>query len=270
MKIKTAAKPVVAPPQVATRLLKVFAAYSRQYVCRRFHAIGILKNGLPPSDVSGPMVIYLNHASWWDPLVCLHLARKFLANRTSFAPIDAESLQRYGFFKHLGFYGIERQSVRGAMTFLRISCSLLGTARNAVWLTPQGSFKDVRERPVRLQHGIGLLATRMENVAFVPLAIEYVFWAEPRPEILLSFGQPAVPKDAPLRSSGEWTTFFGNALEEVQEELAVKSARRDPLDWIVLEKGASGISAMYDTWRWLGSWICGRQFVRGHKAENSI
>ena len=270
MKIKTAAQPAVGPPRVAPRLLQVFAAYSRHYMCQRFHAVRILKNGLPPSDVSGPVVIYLNHASWWDPLVCLHLARKFFVNRTSFAPIDAESLQRYGFFKHLGFYGVEQQSVRGAMTFLRTSCSLLGSERNAIWLTPQGSFRDVRERPARFQHGIGLLATRMENVAFVPLAIEYTFWTEPRPEILVSFGHPVVPKHARPRSSDVWTKFFGNALEEVQEELAVKSARRDPDDWIVLDKGASGISAMYDTWRWLRSRICGQRFVRGHSLEESI
>jgi Acyltransferase len=269
LKIKTDVQTAPATPRVDTRLLKFFAAYSRHYLCRRFHAVRILKSGLPPTGISGPALIYLNHASWWDPLVCLRLARKFFADRTSFAPIDAASLQRYRFFKHLGFYGVEQQSVRGAMTFLRITSSLLGSERNAVWLTPQGSFRDLRERPVRLQDGIGLLARRMDNVAFVPLGIEYMFWTEPRPEILLSFGQSAVPKHVQSRSSDEWTRFFGSALEEVQEELALKSARRDPVDWLVLDRGASGIGAIYDTWRWLESRITGQRFVRRHHEENS-
>jgi hypothetical protein len=204
------------------------------------------------------------------PLVCLHLARIFFADRTSFAPIDAGSLQRYSFFKHLGFYGVEQQSVAGAMTFLRTTCWLLDSNRNAVWLTPQGRFRDVRERPLRLQPGIGALAARMENVTFLALAIEYTFWTEPRPEILISFGRSVIPKDAPRRNSVEWTAFFSSALEEAQDELAATSSRRDPADWLVLDRGASGITAIYDTWRWLRSRIRNERFVRGHSAERSV
>jgi 1-acyl-sn-glycerol-3-phosphate acyltransferase len=270
VKINTHAQTAAAMPRVAPRLLKFFAAYNRHYISRHFHAVRVLKDGLPPTDTGRPLVIYLNHASWWDPLVCVHLAREFLTDRTSYAPIDAESLQRYGFFKHLGFYGIEQQSVRGAKRFLRITCSLLGSERNAVWLTPQGGFRDVRERPVQLRHGISSLAARMENVAFVPLAIEYTFWKEPRPEILVSFGQPVVPKHVPMRNSGEWLDIFGSVLEATQDELAAKSQRRDPADWIVLERGASGIIPVYDTWRWMRSRILRQQFVRGHGSEDAI
>ena len=154
MKITADASADAAYPRVATHLLRGFSAYSRHYVLRHFHSIRILKNALPPTDISCPVVIYLNHASWWDPLVCLHLARKYFAHRRSFAPIDEASLQRYAFFKQLGFYGIEQKSACGAMTFLRTTCRLLGSARNMVWLTPQGRFMDVRQRPLQLQHGI--------------------------------------------------------------------------------------------------------------------
>ena len=270
MKIKADASAEAVCPRVATCLLKGFSAYSRHYVRRHFHSIRILKNGLPPPDISCPVVIYLNHASWWDPLVCLHLARKYFADRSSFAPIDEASLQRYGFFKQLGFYGVEQKSARGAMTFLRTTCRLLGSARNMVWLTPQGRFMDVRQRPLRLQHGIGSLAARMENVAFVPLAIEYTLWTEPRPEILLGFGRSAVPKNAPLRSSRDWTEFFSNVLEKAQDELAAKSSQRDPADWIVLDRGKSGISAIYDTWHWLRSRIRGGGYARRHNTEERI
>jgi hypothetical protein len=170
----------------------------------------------------------------------------------------------------LAFYGIEQKSARGAMTFLRTTSRLLGSARNMVWLTPQGQFMDVRQRPLQLQHGIGSLAARMENVAFVPLAIEYTLWTELRPEILLGFGGSAVPKNAPLSSSCDWTGFFSNALEKAQDELAAKSCQRDPADWIVLDRGKFGINAIYDTWRWLRSRICGGGFARGRNTEDRI
>jgi 1-acyl-sn-glycerol-3-phosphate acyltransferase len=267
MKIKTSAPTNEMPPQIATHLLKGFSAYSRHYVRRHFHTIRILKNALPEPAISFPVVIYLNHASWWDPLVCLYLARKFFADRRSFAPIDEAALRQYGFFKQLGFYGIEQKSMRGAMMFLRTTCGLLGLAQNMVWLTPQGRFVDVRQRPLQLRHGVGALGARMEKVAFVPLAIEYTFWNEPQPEILLCFGRSTVPENVPPRSSRDWAEFFGDALEGAQDELAAKSSRRDPVDWIVLERGKSGISAIYDTWRWLRSRIPARGIARAHRGE---
>jgi 1-acyl-sn-glycerol-3-phosphate acyltransferase len=267
MKIRTQAPSQRAEPRVWPRLLKLFAAYSRQYVRRHFHAIRILKSNQPPRDISQPLVVYLNHASWWDPLVCLRLAQDFFSARTSFAPIDSKSLRRYGFFKYLGFYGVEQTGVSGALRFLRTTCSLLGCEHHAVWLTPQGHFADVRERPLRLKAGIGSLATQMPDVAFLPLAIEYTFWTEPRPEILVAFGQPVVPQESSVRNSADWTKFFGSILEAEQDDLAAASQRRNPKDWIILERGASGFSGIYGAWCWLRSLILGRPFVHGHSTE---
>ena len=260
----------VPPPRVARRLLQCFSTYSRLYVRRHFHSIRILKSGLPPSDATRSVVIYLNHASWWDPLVCLHLARGYFAGRSSFAPIDKASLQAYGFFKQLGFYGVEQNSSRGAMTFLQTTCELLGSERNMVWLTPQGRFADVRQRPLQLRPGIGRLADRMKKVVFVPLAIEYTLWTEPRLEILVGFGRPTIPEKAPRQNSRDWTEFFSKALEEAQDELAAKSIRRDPTDWILLDRGNSGINAIYDGWRWLCSRVKGEAVARKHSAKEQV
>lgn len=245
----------------------MFAAYANRYVRRRFHAIRILKTGMPPRDVSLPLVIYINHAAWWDPLICLHLAQRYFTDRTSYAPIDAAALQRYSFFKRLGFFGIEQKSMRAATKFLRTAAAILTSPRNILWLTPQGCFTDVRERPLRLEHGIGELAARLENVLFLPLAIEYTFWTEPRPEILLSFGEPTISHNAAPLSAPDCTKVFGTALEEVQDELATRSCRRDPNEWIVLERGTSGVNPFYDTWRRVRAYVGGKKFAPDHHVE---
>ena len=254
-------------PEVSHPVVRLFGAYSRHYMRRRFHAIRIPRNGQPPREGARPLVIYLNHASWWDPLVCLYLSRKWFPERTSFAPIDAFSLRQYRFFKHLGLYGVEQHSTRGALTFLRTTRAILESKRNVVWMTPQGRFKDVRERPLRLQRGIGALAVQTEDVEFLPLAVEYTFWTEPRPEILVSFGEPVIPSEEPRRSADRWTEFFSHALEEAQDELASRSCRRDPTEWLVIDKGASGVSASYDAWRLLRARLSGAEFAREHQPE---
>jgi len=69
MKIRTQAQSQQAALRVWPRMLKFFAAYSRQYVRRHFHAIRILKSNQPPRDISQLLVVYLNHASWWANLM---------------------------------------------------------------------------------------------------------------------------------------------------------------------------------------------------------
>lgn len=255
------------PPHISAGVMKIFATYSRRYVRRHFHVFRILKTGLPPCDCDRPLVIYLNHASWWDPLVCLLLTREFFPSRSAFAPIDAAMLARYGFFKHLGFFPVEQESAHGALQFLRSTHAILASSQNAVWLTPQGRFMDVRERPIRMQGGLGALATREPGVAFVPLAIEYTFWTEPRPEILVSFGEPIAPAIEPSRSEGEWTRVFTDALETTQDELAARSCRRDPAEWRTLNRGQSGVNGIYDAWRWLRARMRGEKFTPEHAEE---
>ena len=254
-------------PRVSPTLMRWFAAYSRRFVGRRFHALRILKSAMPLRDCARPLVIYLNHSAWWDPLVCLLLAREFFPNRLSFAPIDAAMLERYGIFRRLGFFGIEPRSASGARAFLRSARAVLASSAHALWVTPQGRFMDPRERPLRLEDGLGRLAAREPNAVFIPLAIEYSFWTEPRPEILAAFGEPIVAGEMAV-PAGEWTRVFSDALEGAQDELAMRSCRRDPRDWDTLTRGKTGIGAIYDGWRRLRARLRGETFAAEHPPEN--
>ena len=267
MKISMQKPPHGTAPQVSARLVKMFAGYARRYMRGRIHSLRILRRALPPSAAARPLVIYLNHASWWNPLVRLRLSQQWFANRTSFGPIDAAMLGRYGFFKHLGFFGIEQNGARGARKFLRTTRAILASSRSIVWLTPQGRFVDARERPLRFQPGLAALPALVGDAMFVPLPIEYAFWTEPRSEILVSFGEPIVPRDEEPQSPAEWTRRFTDSLETTQDELAARSCRRDVAEWLVLDTGKSGVSTIYDAWRRLRAKMRGKKFTAEHHAE---
>ena len=103
----------------------------------------------PGPACGDPPVIYVNHASWWDPLVLLLLTHQLYPGRKFFAPMDAKALERYGFFRRIGCFGVELGSLRGAKQFLGASLAALGLPDGGLCVTPQGRFADVRERPVR-------------------------------------------------------------------------------------------------------------------------
>src|SRR4051794_7196665 len=86
-------------------LWSLFRRYAAGYLRRHFHAVRLSRSGRPPSRPVGPLVIVLNHPSWWDPLVCIALTELF-PDRTGYAPIEAAALGRYRFFERLGFFGV--------------------------------------------------------------------------------------------------------------------------------------------------------------------
>ncbi len=251
-------------PKISPKILHVFTAYCRRHLRKNFHGFRILKNGLPTDDPTRPLVVYFNHPSWWDPLICLQLASKLFPKRASFGPIEAAMLQRYGIFKHLGFFPVELDSIRGARHFLATAHSVLTPMKNALWITPQGRFVDVRERPLDLRSGLGALARREPHATYIPLAIEYAFWTESRPEILASFGEPTCPETEPPRSTDEWTQHFSESMERTQSLVAAASCRRDSAEWLNLADGRSGTIPIYDAWRWLRARWQGETFSTEH------
>ena len=253
-------------PNVSAPWLRWFTWYSRRYCRRHFHSLRVSRSGLPPELPALPLVVYSNHASWWDALVCLLLKDELFHARTAFAPIDAAMLQRYKFFGRLGFFGVEQHTRRGARQFLRVSEGLLQSPRHLLALTPQGRFADARERPVRFAAGLGHLAVRESPAVFVPLAIEYVFWEERLPEILVRFGEPVVAGGGhrPGQQPEAWTSIFERELARTQDALAAESQRRCPEDFETLLRGGAGQGGIYDLWQAFRAAWRGESFQKEH------
>ena len=237
-------------PVIPNLLLNWFTWSSRRYLRRHFHSLRVSRSGPPPASAL-PLVLYSNHASWWDPLVCLVLKREFFPERRAFAPIDAAALERYRMFRKFGFFGVEQGARRGAVQFLRTAEAVLREPNHILALTPQSRFADARERPVRFQGGLGHLATRLQRAAFVPMAAEYVFWEERLPEILVRFGEPVEiqPPEGAAFDAKYWTTLFEQKLTATQEALSVEAQRRNPDDFQMVLRGGAGQGGVYDWWR---------------------
>jgi 1-acyl-sn-glycerol-3-phosphate acyltransferase len=251
-------------PRISPWILKFFASYAQHYMARHFHAIRLSRAGRPPALSDAPLIVVLNHPSWWDPLVALLLARRFFPERSHFAPIEADALARYRVFARLGFFGIETGTRRGAATFLDVGRAILRQPRATLWITAEGRFADPRQRPVRLKPGIGYLARSMEAGAVLPLALEYPFWEERCPEALAHFGDVVWVETGQARSVSAWTELLGQRLAAALDGLAAASWRREREAFEVLLRGRAGIGGVYDLWRRLRARLHGEQFRPEH------
>jgi 1-acyl-sn-glycerol-3-phosphate acyltransferase len=252
-------------PRVSPLLLSLFSRYAQGYLARHFHAVRLSRAGLPdPEPLSGrPVIVYLNHPSWWDPLAGMLLALRLFPGRRHYSPIDAAALGKYRFFERLGFFGIEPGTARGARRFLSVAQEILSQPDAMLWITAGGRFADPRERPVRLQSGLGHLASRMREGVLLPLALEYPFWEVRFPEALARFGEPiSLGYDGLLPDA--WTAVLEKRLAAAQDALAAEALARDPASFETLLGGSAGVGGVYDAWRRLRSRVRGERFRPEH------
>ena len=256
-----AARPALARP--SHRLLSLFRVYLYWYIGRHFRGMRVAhRERFPQSD--GPLIVFANHASWWDPLSFFIISRYFLPQADHYAPMDAAALGHYSFFHKLGIFPVESGSTRGAAQFLHTARQILSTPRSVLWVTPEGQFTDMRTRPPVFRPGMAAMVARLGACTLVPLAFEYTFWDERLPEILLSCGEPIRVKDGHQHTTTEWSETLATALARTQDELADLVKLRDPSRFATVLHGRVGIGGIYELWKRLLSAMTRRVYHDSH------
>ena len=258
MRQLTEARAVV--PAISTPLLILFRTIVRRYFRRQFHAVRVV-GAHHLSDVRGPLIVYANHSSWWDPMVCFLLSAELLPQRRNYAPMEADSLDRYAVLKQLGVFPVAIETARGAVQFLRTGQAVLESG-GVLWITPQGRFADRREKPLTFKPGLATLAARVGRCTVLPLAIEYTFWDERKPEVLLEFAEPVEVDGADAATLGQTLV---EALAQIMTRLEARALTRDPGAFErVLAKGAVGTGGMYGLGQRLRAAVLRRPYQAEH------
>lgn len=251
-------------PRRSDWFFRGFRKYARRDVGKRFHALRVDRDG-PPVAPAGPLVVAMNHASWWDPMTAVVLSESLGAGRAHYAPMDQQGLEQYRVLEWLGIFGVELETARGGIAFLRKATAVLARPESVLWITPQGRFVDARERPTRFKEGLGRLLHRSAGVTVIPLAIEYPFWNDRRPELLVRFGSAIAVEDGKSRPAEAWTRCVESALEATQDGLAESALTRDASRFETLVAGSSGVGGVYDLGRRLRSAARGESFSKDHR-----
>jgi 1-acyl-sn-glycerol-3-phosphate acyltransferase len=256
-------------PGRSPRLLRLFRWYVRRYVARHFHAVRVSRSGLLPELPRGPVVVVLNHPSWWDPMIGIVLSGFMPDWRAHFAPIEAVGMAQYRFLARLGFFGFDAGTAAGARRFLRTCLAITSRLDSVLWITAQGAFFDVRRRPIVLKPGIGHLAHRLTDATILPMAVEYAFWNDRCPEALIRFGRPIAIGSGGERSAPEWKSLLEQKLQDSLNRLAEESMHRDPSFFVTVQAGTSGVGGVYDIGRRIRAWFGGTSFRAEHSTRSA-
>ena len=252
-------------PPISPLVLRFFQRVVQRYFRRHFRAVGV-QHAERLRAHHGPLIVFGNHTSWWDPMLLVLMARLVLPERRHYAPIDARALEQYPILRKLGIFPVEMGSARGAAQFLRTSEAILRD-NGVLWLTPQGRFADPREFPLAFKPGLAALALRLPEVPLLPMAIEYTFWDERLPEALVHFGEPlqitsGVPTAGATR---ELEAALGTAMYALQGA----AIARDPRAFQTIFTGARGTGGAYGIIRRLRALLGGRRANLDHTQRDT-
>ncbi len=248
-----------AVPQISPLVLRFFRRVVRRYFRRHFRAV--LAQHPERLQVRGPLIVYGNHSSWWDPMLIVLLGQLLLPGRRHYAPIDARALEQYPILGKIGIFPVELTLPRGAAQFLRASEAILRD-NGVLWLTPQGRFADPREMPLAFKPGLATLAQRLPEVPLLPLAVEYTFWNERLPEALLHFCEPV--RFAEQMPVPEMNRELERALAGGMYALQQAAMARDPSAFEPIFSGKRGVGGMYDLLRQASALLRGQQATLDH------
>ncbi len=256
-------------PPISAPILRFFRRIVRGYFRRSFHGVRVrgLERFAGFAGSTKPLIVYANHGSWWDPMVAILLADQAMAVRKHYAPMDEQALSRYGILRRLGIFGVETDSSRGAVRFLRMGEAMLA-AGGVVWVTPQGRFADARTRPLEFRPGMAALAARAAKSSgscwVLPLAIEYTFWDERTPECLLGFGE-AVEVPGGTRPE-ELAAVFEDRLAKALDDLRESAIARDARVFRTLLAGRAGTGGFYGIGQRIKAFVTRKKYREEHTA----
>lgn len=145
-------------------------------------------------------IFYAPHSNWGDGLIG-YVTIHFLLRKTGKfrMRLMIEEMNRFPLFQYVGCFPINKKSPQSAMQSLSYAANTLKDNDIAFWLFPQGIIRPPHYRPEIFQSGLAYMAKnaakKFGGVNLIPVAVNYTFLRQDRPEVLLEFGEPKIIKD---------------------------------------------------------------------------
>jgi chlorobactene lauroyltransferase len=229
----------------------VYWGLIRWGVWSHFDRVWLKVVGQPPQPVDGPLLVYLNHPSWWDGYMCMLLNRLVLRDQfQGYLMMEEPQLRRYCFFRWVGCFSVDRHNARSAARSVAYAARLLAERPNrSVYLFPQGVLTPNERRPLELYPGLAHIVRRAGGATLWPVALRYEFRGEQRPEAFLRAG-PAhrVTAETDVQTVMADTTHrLTAATDALRDEVAADALD----DYRVLLRGRTGVNRLFDRIRGL-------------------
>lgn len=245
-----------------------FQRHAKVLLQKNFRKISFTKQTVLPAFEPGvPVIALSNHSSWWDAMLVLYLTR-YVFKKPCYGVMAEEELRRYGIFRLVGLYGIERGSPRDAKLFLDYSEKLLQGTGNMVWLFPQGDIVSPDAHEMVFKSGFAHIVSRLKRAHILKMSACYDFWNESKPEITMDI-LPLETVEG-VQKASVIDAMTRRVAREMSERLAtvrtiVRERKFDELNPLYVHD--AGTHPVYDAYRAAKAALTGQKFRKAHGTQ---
>lgn len=164
-------------------------------------------------DPNTPIILYAPHSNWWDGIVGYNICNRLLKKEIR---LMVEELNRFPLLRRGGAFNVNKKSPQASMEALKYSVDIIGDLNNILYIFPQGIIKPPNFRPIEFQSGLAYIAEKAAKkygkVALLPIAVNYMFLRDNRPEVLIEMGE-IIELESGKIDRKEFTNYLGQNLE---------------------------------------------------------
>ena len=187
-----------------------------------------------------PTILFAPHCNWWDGIVLYNTTHRIFHKEIR---LMIEELNRFPLLRRGGGYSVNKKSPQSAMKALQYSVDVVGDLKNILSIFRQGIIRPPHYRPIEFQTGLAYIAQnavkRYGKVNLVPMAIDYSFFRDNRPEVIVDFGQRIeISKDNELSklSRKDLTHYLEHALTKTCDDQFKEISQGDITKYNILFK----------------------------------
>ena len=162
-----------------------------------------------------PVILFAPHSNWWDGIVGYNICNRIFKKEIR---LMIEELNRFPIIRRAGAFSVNKKSPQASMPALKYAVEAMQDLNTILYIFPQGIIKPPNHRPLELQTGMTYIAEKAAKkygkVALMPVAVNYFFLRDNRPEVMVEFGDLIeLTDDKPDRK--EYTHFIEQKLTEL-------------------------------------------------------
>ena len=147
-------------------------------------------------DKNFACILYAPHNNWWDGIVGYNLCRRIFKTDIR---MMIEEMNRFPILARAGAFPVNKKSAQASMKALQYASDELCDNKKSLWIFPQGIIRPPMYRPIEFQTGMAYIAKNVIKKAgginLIPVAVNYPFLREDKPEVLCEVGEPIVLTD---------------------------------------------------------------------------
>jgi 1-acyl-sn-glycerol-3-phosphate acyltransferase len=224
--------------------------FARRSLARSFSRVWLQQHGPLPEPRGGPLLLYLNHSSWWDGYLMYVIHRVVLQGRFDVHLLmEEKQLRAYRFFTWSGAFSINRQDPEDSRRAQQYAANLLGGGRRprALFIFPQGKIVPADRRPLVTYPGIARIVALAGPLTLCPVALRYEFLGQQWAHAFIRMG--------PAHRATDPSDVEGTLADVTARLTAVCDALRDDVLELRLERfrpllrGRRGVDQRFDAFR---------------------